>query len=475
MELYQQIFFTTLAVVFGILHLMLYLYNRQFRSNLIFSLFLFLYAVSIFFDFQRMVHVHSIYNSLFLGIHHAVMPYRSICGLVFIYSIFGIKRSRLFWVISMGLAVTGAIATLHFSYFNLLLIFVLAYMIEATRVLTGAILRKKDGAWIIASGFILLFLLSLYDMSLDFKLLRPLFRMTNGYQFGFGFLIISTSIYLARDYAKMNRTILEQERQSREAKIRQRVLEEEDARKSRELEEARELQLAMLPKRIAEIGGLDVCFEMKPATEVGGDYFDYLTDDKGFLTVAVGDATGHGMKAGLMVSIIKSLFITHALRMDSPDFFNLCSRTIRKMKLGNLYMTLLLMRIDGKKITVSSAGMPPFLIYRAGTKTTDEIALKGAPLGAAESFAYQTVEAELNAGDTVLLMSDGFPELFNERDEMLDYGRVKEIFTQAAEMPPGQIVRSLFQACDQWRESKKQADDITFVVLKSKAINQKLL
>jgi serine phosphatase RsbU (regulator of sigma subunit) len=468
-DLYQQIFFTTLAFAFGILHLALFAYNRQFKSNLYFTVFLFLYAISIFFDFQRLLTPHGEYNDLFLRIHHAVMPYRSIFGLLFIYSVFQLKPSLSFWIITGGLIVSGLIATLDFAYFNLFLLWIFAYMVDALRVLTAAVRQHKNGARILSAGFLLLFILSFYDLALDFKLFPPLYNLTNGYQFGFGFLIISASVFLASDMAKMNRTILEKERQSKEDEIKRRLLEETDARKSQELQEAKNLQLAMLPRCISGLNHLDICFDMKTATEVGGDYYDYLSAEDGALIVTLGDATGHGMKAGIMVSIIKSMFVTQAAKMDFPAFFNMCSQTIRKMNLGHLYMTMLLLKIENKKLILSMAGMPPVLIFNRADGRMRELVVKGVPLGAVESFPYQTTATELKAQDVILLMSDGLPELFNDKNEMLDYPRITEAFKAAAGKPATEIAQHLFALADSWRKDRPQNDDITIVVIKVKA------
>ncbi|MEJ7700687.1 MAG: hypothetical protein WKF71_13720 [Pyrinomonadaceae bacterium] len=72
----------------------------------------------------------------------------------------------------------------------------------------------------------------------------------------------------------------------------------ENERRAKELEEARQLQLSMLPKKLPQIPNLEIAAYMKPATEVGGDYYDFHVGADGTLTVAVGDATGHGLKAG---------------------------------------------------------------------------------------------------------------------------------------------------------------------------------
>ncbi len=90
------------------------------------------------------------------------------------------------------------------------------------------------------------------------------------------------------------------------------------------------------------------------------------------------------------------------------------------------------------------------------------------PLGGPASFPYKKRETNLAPGDTVLLLSDGFPELFNDKDEMLDYPRVKDIFKEAAESSVDEIVSHLFKAGEKWSNGRPQDDDISFVVLKVK-------
>ena len=133
-----------------------------------------------------------------------------------------------------------------------------------------------------------------------------------------------------------------------------------------------------------------------------------------------------------------------------------------------LYMGLTLLRIHNHEITVSSAGMPPVYIYNKESKEVKEILLKGMPLGAAEDFSYQQTQMKLSPGDTILLMTDGFPELFNEHDEILDYPKVKAHFKEIADRSPNEIISHLNNAADQWRGDKPLKDDMTFVVLKYK-------
>lgn len=466
MTLYLQIFFSTLAVSFGILHLILYLYNRRNKSNLFFSLFLFLYALNIFFDYQAMLATteNHIY---YLRWHRAVMPLNPIFAVLFLYSAFEVKIPNYFWLLAAGLAVTGILAVLEpLDNFMLVQAPLLLIIAEAIRVLVDAIWQRKNDAWIIATGFILLFLFSLYDLLMDLELIHAWNGVRNGYPFGFALLIVSASIYLARDFSRANETILHQEREARKMEIAQKVLEAEDRRKAKELEEAREVQLSMLPECQSKLGPYEFCFEMHPATEVGGDYYDYKVYDENKITVVIGDATNHGMKAGMMVSIMKSLFLSHTGNMNIREFLNYCSRIIKQMKLKNLFMALMIVKIDGSSFEVSSAGIPPLLIHRKESETVEEIRIKGMPLGAVEKFPYETVEVKLEQGDTVLLMTDGLAELFNKDREPFGLKPLKQSFLENAGKPVDEIVESLFSAGDEWRGSAKQNDDITLVAFR---------
>ncbi|MGB5850088.1 MAG: SpoIIE family protein phosphatase, partial [Ignavibacteriaceae bacterium] len=262
--------------------------------------------------------------------------------------------------------------------------------------------------------------------------------------------------------------ILTKEFEAREMEIAQKLLEAEDNRKAKELNEARDIQLSLLPNCITNIKNYDICFDMHTASEVGGDYYDYSIAESREITIVVGDATDHGMKAGMMVSIIKSLFLTHVNNTDMKDFLNSCSRTIKQMKLKNLYMALMLIKIKDRRLTASSAGIPPIFIHRRKTNIIEEYKLKGMPLGAVDSFPYETIETELEYGDTVLLMTDGLPELFNKEYESFGYDRMKEIFVQSANEPVTEIIRRLVSEGERWIIDHKQNDDITLVAFRLK-------
>jgi serine phosphatase RsbU (regulator of sigma subunit) len=207
---------------------------------------------------------------------------------------------------------------------------------------------------------------------------------------------------------------------------------------------------------------------MKTATEVGGDYYDFNVDTDGTLTVAIGDATGHGMKAGTVVSMIRALFASGGLRLDMKTFFNQSSDTLKGIELGRLMMAFMMLKINSNKFEFANAGMPPLFIYRKLSNAVEEIMYHGMPLGAMKDFPYEIREMAISSGDTILLLSDGLPELKNEKDEQYGYFRVKEVFNEAAEKSPNEIVYHLKDSAYQWTNGVEPDDDVTFVVIKVK-------
>ncbi len=245
-------------------------------------------------------------------------------------------------------------------------------------------------------------------------------------------------------------------------------LEEENQRKARELEEARQLQLSMLPKDVPKLPGLEIAVYMKTATEVGGDYYDFHTSDDGTLTVVVGDATGHGLKAGTMVTAAKTLFSALAKNPDILSTFAEMNTSIKSMKLPLLSMCLAMLKFSNGILKLSSAGIPPVLIYRNAGKRLEELNIDGMPLGAMKGFPYRQETVKLKPEDTILLMSDGFPELMNDKEKMLDYPNAYAAFKNVGGKSPKEIIDHLVKTGTKWANGRPQDDDVTFVVLKVK-------
>lgn len=258
------------------------------------------------------------------------------------------------------------------------------------------------------------------------------------------------------------------EKMIEEARRREEIEAENDQR-AKELEEARQLQLSMLPKHLPQLPNLEIAAYMKTATEVGGDYYDFHLTADGTLTVAVGDATGHGLKAGTVVTAMKSLFHCFADEPELLPAMHRSSRVLKQMNLRSLFMGLTVIKLRGHALKISSAGMPPMLIYRSQNQVVEEVLIKAMPLGSITGYVYREEEFSLSPGDVVVLMSDGLPERFDFEDEMFDYERVKAVLSEAATSSPLEIIERLAAAGEAWANGRPQDDDITFVVLKLKS------
>jgi ligand-binding sensor domain-containing protein/serine phosphatase RsbU (regulator of sigma subunit) len=247
-----------------------------------------------------------------------------------------------------------------------------------------------------------------------------------------------------------------------------RAIQIENDRKTKELEEARELQLSMLPKELPQLPNLEIAAFMRTATEVGGDYYDFIVEENGVLSVAFGDATGHGLQAGTMVTLMKGFFTSDSSKLGLNEFMSHCTRVIKDIKLGRILMSFSYLKIDKNKLEITSAGMPPVFYHHKETNQVEEIIIKGMPLGAMRNASYNTVEMKLKSGDTILLLTDGLPEQMDPNEEMFDYSRVKKHFNDIIENSPNTIIEKLVEAGDNWMNGRVQDDDITFVVIKVK-------
>ena len=403
--------------------------------------------------------------------------------LAFLYQIFYGRMLKLFrYLLLMGIAIYFLLLIIEYDDIlkNIYMIIIFIICLEILRVIFFAIKRKKNNSWVIGAGvsvfvlgilFAILFVLMGGQLNSDYIVFILLFSIPS-----------SMSIYLARSSSQTNKNLetqlanvkqlseeaIEQEKRTSKLELESQLIKLENERKTNELEEARQLQLSMLPKELPQLPHIAIAVYMKTATEVGGNYYDFNVGLDGTLTAAIGDATGHGMKAGTIVSMAKALFDSNSSRLDMKTFFVQSSATLKGIELGRLMMAFMMIKIKNHHLEICNAGMPPLFIYRKNTNEVEEIMLKGMPLGAIKNFPYEIIKTELSSGDTILLLSDGLPELKNENDKQYGYEKIKETFELAAEKQPKEIINYLKEEGSRWVNDKDPDDDVTFVVIKIK-------
>jgi serine phosphatase RsbU (regulator of sigma subunit) len=167
-----------------------------------------------------------------------------------------------------------------------------------------------------------------------------------------------------------------------------------------------------------------------------------------------------------MVAVTKGLFHELAHLPDIADMLARSNKAVKGMNLGSVYMGMTLVRIKGAEMEATAAGMPPILIYRASTHEVEQVTMKGMPLGAFSDYPFEHRSLQLNAGDTVVLMSDGYAERFNQAKETLDLSTAIDLLQEAGSRSPQEIIDLFLRKGEEWANGSPQNDDMTFVVIK---------
>jgi len=207
---------------------------------------------------------------------------------------------------------------------------------------------------------------------------------------------------------------------------------------------------------------------MKTATEVGGDYYDFSTMDDGSLNIALGDATGHGMKAGILVSMIKSLFVSNSINKSIEDFFISSNIALKKANLKRMVMSFVMININGNKAKVINAGMPPIYHFKKEDSKIYELNKHSLPLGSLLNDTYSATNLEVKTGDIILMLSDGYPELQNTNGELLGYEMCCQNLKETSNKTPNEIIDFMIEKGNLFINGNEPEDDITFVVIKVK-------
>ena len=251
----------------------------------------------------------------------------------------------------------------------------------------------------------------------------------------------------------------------RETKTKERL---EGERKSEELEEARQLQLSLLPKKNPDVENYDISTYLKSATEIGGDYYDFFYKNGEYFYAVCGDATGHGVVSGIMVSVTKAGL--NGIPMGEPSLIlEQLNRIVKRVNFGRLRMSLSVAKFNEDNFEITSAAMPPTYYYKAASAQVEEILVPNLPLGGIESEKYTGVTKKFEQNDVMVMISDGLPELPNSDNILLDYDEIEKCIGVNAHKSSEEIKNALVNLADQWSNGIMNPDDITIVVIKKVA------
>ena len=239
----------------------------------------------------------------------------------------------------------------------------------------------------------------------------------------------------------------------------------ERERVEQDLRVARRIQQASLPKEVPELQGWQIKPYYQPAREVGGDFYDFLELEDGRLGLVVGDATGHGVPAALVMSTTCGMLRAVALSVDSPgEVLARVNEALSARIPPSMFVTCFYAILEPKSGRLLYANAGHDLPYLRRSRGAEELRARGMPLGLMPEMSYEEKEAMLGAGEAVLFYSDGLVEAHHPEGEMFGFPRLQTLVAQYAD--EGALVNFLMEELHSFTgEGWEQEDDITLVTL----------
>jgi serine phosphatase RsbU (regulator of sigma subunit)/ketosteroid isomerase-like protein len=253
--------------------------------------------------------------------------------------------------------------------------------------------------------------------------------------------------------------------------MRQRLEQEriERERIEQELQVARRIQHASLPKEVPQLEGWQISPYYRPAREVGGDFYDFFELEDERLGIVVGDATGHGVPAALVMASARSMLRAVAQASYSPgDVLRRVNDPLATDIPPNMFVTCFYAILDPESgsLTYANAGHDLPYLHRNGE--VEELRARGMPLGLMPGMGYEEKQTILKAGEATLFYSDGLVEAHHPNREMFGFPRLRALIAEHGEESSlGEfLLEELYTFVG---EGWEQEDDITLLTLKRSA------
>ena len=233
-----------------------------------------------------------------------------------------------------------------------------------------------------------------------------------------------------------------------------------------ELQVARRIQQASLPKEVPELEGWEITPYYQPAREVGGDFYDFFELQDGWVGVVVGDATGKGVPAALVMASTRSMLRALAQASNSP------AEVLRRVNDAlvtdiptNMFVTCFYAILDPESATLSYANAGHDLPYLHRNGNAEELRARGMPLGLMPGMGYEEKEITLEAGEATLFYSDGLVEAHDPEGEMFGFPRLSALVAEHGE--ENSLEETLLEELYAFvGEGWEQEDDITLLTLR---------
>ena len=274
---------------------------------------------------------------------------------------------------------------------------------------------------------------------------------------------------LAGQLAQAVRIVKEMEARDREREEKERVL-LENARVLKEMEIAKQIQLSLLPSSPPSVQKIEIAGRCKPATHVGGDYYDFFLHGSKNIDMVIADVSGHSVGAALIMAETRSVLRAQA-RSDKTAgaiLATLNELLHDDLSAAELFITMFYVRYDAESrvLAYANAGHNPPLISREGQLACVELDAEGLILGVKRDVQFEEKLIDLQQGDVVLLYTDGITEAQNPSGDFFGTGRLCEILTRNHARPAEEIIETILTEVETFSATAVINDDISMVVFK---------
>jgi serine phosphatase RsbU (regulator of sigma subunit) len=241
------------------------------------------------------------------------------------------------------------------------------------------------------------------------------------------------------------------------------------------LAQASAVQQKLMPKSDPRVEGFDIAGRSIWCDETGGDYYDFLypaVNGHKRIGIVVGDVTDHGISSALLMTTARA-FLRERVQTPPSQCSAIISdvnkRLVRDVEELNLFMTMFYGEIDinEKMIRWVKAGHEPAILYTPQTDSYELLAGEGLPLGVMEDAVYKESEKKINAGQIILIGTDGIKEAVDTHGEMFGNGRLLNVIRDYADQPAREILERVFESLNDFRQPLEPDDDETLVVIKA--------
>lgn len=301
--------------------------------------------------------------------------------------------------------------------------------------------------------------LVLVPLLLDQELLGVLVLENKHYERYFS----ESDAYLVYTFAHYATLMINSSRMLKDRADRERV--------QNELKLGQQIQYDLLPRKIPAVDGIELAGSMIPAKEIGGDYYDFIEVSKTRFGIAIGDVSGKGVPAGMLMTILQTLLHSQYAHFNNTCDLLIALNTALSYKIkSSMFITFLLFEWNApsKTLKYTGCGHEHILHYHAATSHLDCFRSGGIALGMTDDNSAILRERQLPVavGDTVLLYTDGVIEARNIIGEMYGLDRLKAFTEKHQGLPAENVRKALMETLDVFQRGTEQVDDITCIVMR---------